>query len=108
LLSGATAGAILKSVGYFSLFALTIWRHRDNRAVVLGVATVILFCGFLFYVAIVDNQRMPIWAAPTVSNFIVAAGCVVIGIVVADIVRWFKSRNRSGIKANEQGKPGLR
>jgi hypothetical protein len=87
-------GLILRPVGYFVLFSLTLGQYRRNRAVVLGVATVMLFFGFLYYMTLVNDPRIPSWMGATVLGSVVAGGLLVIGFVIGDIFRWAKTESK--------------
>ena len=105
MLSAVTTNAVLRAIAFVSLLGLTIWQYRKNRAVILGVVTVILFLGFLVYLNLAADPRVPSWAAPAVFAFIVSAGLVVIGFVVADFISWLKREWKASIASGDPRKP---
>lgn len=96
-------GALLKIIGYGSLFAFTIWRYRKNRTIVLGVATVCLFFVFALSTQALDLRRFPDWLLPSILLLIVLAGIVVLIFVAIDVVCWFRGRGKSVVDANSGG-----
>jgi len=94
---GLTASTILKVIGYAAFFALTIWQHRNNRAIVLGVVTVMVFLGFLSYAMLASNPGTPTWMTSTLFSVVVVAGVGVVGFVVGDAIRWFRERSKATV-----------
>ena len=79
---------ILGLIVYGLLCALTIWQNRKNRALILGVLTVGMFAGFLFYVHLVEKHA-PAWLLTTVAVFIVLLGLSLLAVVVLDVLEGF-------------------
>lgn len=81
-------------IAYGTLFAITIRLYRRNRAVILGVATVSIFFGFLLF-AMLDHQHSPSWMLALVAILIILAGLFVLGFVAVDMFHWAKGKTKS-------------
>jgi len=98
---------ILGLVAYGLLFALTIWQNRRNRALILGVLTVGLFAGFLFYAHLVEKHT-PAWLPTTVAAFIVLVGLSLLAFVLLDVFRWASGKREPDARGNDpSAKSGL-
>jgi hypothetical protein len=82
-----TARVILSLIAYCSLFTLTIRQNRKNRGVVLGVVTVGMFAGFLYYAYLVEKHTRP-WLLTTVAAAVILMGLSVLAFVALDVFRW--------------------
>jgi hypothetical protein len=82
--TAVTTGAVLK-------------QHRENRTALLAVITAGLFLNFISYVMPVNNPRIPSWPS-AVFVFVVAAGIVVVAILVADVVGWLREQWRASVE----------
>jgi len=83
------------------LFAVTIRQNRKNRAVVLGVVTVGMFAGFLFYVHLVE-KRSPTWLLTTVEAFIILMGLSLLAFVALDVFRWAVGKREPAARGKDQ------
>jgi hypothetical protein len=101
------AKLILGLIAYGSLFVVTIRQNRKNRAVVLGVLTVGMFAGFLFYASLEGKHSSP-WLLSTVEALIILMGLGVLAFVVWDVWRWVSGKREPVASGNDQaGGPGL-
>jgi hypothetical protein len=99
------AGAILF---YGSLFAATIRQNRKNRGILLGVATVAMFCGFLLYASL-ESKHAPAWLLGTLEGFIILAGLGVLAALVRDFVRWATGKHPPAVDRKDgSAAPGPR
>ena len=90
--------ALLAILGYGLLFYRTIRQNRNNRPVVLGVWTIVMFGGFL---AVITLERHPLLRG------VVAIGTVLLGVGVLllvgqDIVRWLRRDAQSDANASTE------
>jgi cytochrome c biogenesis protein CcdA len=81
------ARVIFSLIAYGSLFTLTIRLNRKNRGVVLGVVTVGMFAGFLYYVHLAENHTRP-WLLVTVGGVLILMGLGILAFVALDVFRW--------------------
>jgi thiamine transporter ThiT len=88
-------------ITYGSLFAVTIRQNRKNRPVVLGVFTVSVFAGFLFFASL-DRQHTPGWVLSLVALITVMAALCVLTFVVLDVVRWAKGKHNTADNETDQ------
>jgi len=91
---------ILGLVAYGLLFGLTIWQNRKNRALILGVLTVVMFAGFLFYAHLVEKQT-PAWLLTTVAAFVILLGLSLLAFVVLDVFRWVSGKREPDARGND-------
>lgn len=84
-------GMVLSLIAYGSLFAVTIRQNRKNRAVVLGVVTVGMFGGFLYYVHLAQKQTPPRLLA-TMEALLILTGVGVVVFVALDVFRWVSGK----------------
>src|SRR5436190_24144005 len=78
--------ALLAIFGYGLLFYRTIQENRNNRPVILGVWTVVMFCSFLAAVAL---DRHPLLRrVVTIATILLGIGVLL--LVGQDTVRWLR------------------
>ena len=92
---------ILGLIAYASLFVVTIRQNRKNRAVVLGVLTVGMFVGFLFYASL-EGKHSPPWLLLIVEALIILLGLGVLTHVALDVWRWASGKREPIASENEQ------
>jgi hypothetical protein len=95
------AKLILGVIVYGSLFVSTIRHNRKNRALVLGVLTVGMFVGFLFYASL-DTKQSPVWFRLTVESLIILLGLGVLVYVGSDVWRWASGKKETAASGNNQ------
>src|SRR5260370_81081 len=89
------ANAVPRLIGLASLFALTIWRYRKNRVIVLGVVTVCGFFAFASLGIVVDPRRVPSWVVGSVFSLILLSSLLVLTLAAIDAVRWMKGKRQT-------------
>ncbi|HJX95630.1 MAG TPA: hypothetical protein VJ324_08440 [Candidatus Acidoferrum sp.] len=92
---------ILGLIAYGSLFIVTIRQNRKNRGVVLGVLTVGMFAGFLYYVSLTEKHS-PLWLLSTVELLIILLGLGVLAYVGLDVWRWASGKREHVVSRDEQ------
>jgi peptidoglycan/LPS O-acetylase OafA/YrhL len=92
---------VLTLLAYGALFFLTIWQNRKNRALVLGVLTVVTFMGFLFC-AYLAGKHSPQWMLATVETLIILMGLSILAFVALDILRWASGKHESVGRENNR------
>lgn len=80
-------GPLLGLLFYGWLFTSTIIYNRKERGVVLGVATVTLFAGLLFYFQLLSKHQ-PEWIRAAVEIITLLAGLSIISLIALDVPRW--------------------
>jgi len=85
-------------IGYVSLFAVTLWRNRKNRSVVLGIVTVCLFFLFILSTELSDSQKYSDWPHLSVFALIVLTGLIVLVFVGIDVVQWFRNLRKAAVQ----------
>jgi hypothetical protein len=95
------AGVIISLVAYGWLFFSTIRRNRENRGIVLGVVTVAMFGGFLFYAYLADKHSPP-WLLTTVEAVIISTGLSVIALVTREVFLWVLARRETAPRSNDR------
>jgi protein-S-isoprenylcysteine O-methyltransferase Ste14 len=95
------AGAVISLVAYGWLFFSTIRQNRKNRGIVLGVVTVAMFGGFLFYAYLAEKHSPP-WLLRTVEAVIISTGLSVIALVTRDVFRWVSARRQTAPRSNDR------
>lgn len=95
------AKLILGLIAYGSLFVATIRQNRKNRAVVLGVLTVGMFAGFLFYVNLAEKHSPP-WLLLIVEALIILLGLGVLTYIALDVWRWASGKREPVASRNDQ------
>jgi hypothetical protein len=93
--------AVLALAGYSVLFAQTIRRNRANRAIVLGVCTVIMFVGFLITATL---RGQPLFRA-VVTFATIGLGFLVLFVVGQDVFRWATRQASSGSTGRKTSEP---
>jgi 4-amino-4-deoxy-L-arabinose transferase-like glycosyltransferase len=96
-----SARLIAGLMAYGSLFIVTIRQNRKNRAVVLGVLTVGMFVGFLFYASL-DAKHSPPWLLLIVEALIILMGLAVLAYVALDVWRWALGKREPVPSGNDQ------
>ena len=91
-----TARVILSLIAYGSFFALTIRLNRKNRGVVLGVVTVGMFAGFLYYAHLAEKHTRP-WLLATVEIVLILTGLSVLALVALDVFRWATGKRKPAV-----------
>jgi 4-amino-4-deoxy-L-arabinose transferase-like glycosyltransferase len=84
-----------------SLFVVTIRQNRKNRAVVLGVFTVGMFAGFLFYASLEGEHSSP-WLLLIVEALIILLGLGVLTYMASDVWRLASGKRESVASGNDQ------
>jgi hypothetical protein len=92
---------ILGLFAYGSLFVVTIRQNRKNRAVVLGVLTVGMFVGFLFYASLEGKHSSP-WLVLIVEALIILLGLGVLTFIAMDVWRWVSGKREPVARGNDQ------
>src|SRR5437868_1605756 len=83
--------AVLAVFGYGLMFWRTIRHNRDNRPVVLGVWTVIMFGGFMVLAAL--SGRPLLQTVFAIARILL--GILLLFFVAQDVVRWLRGKERS-------------
>jgi len=83
--------ALLAVVGYGLLFYRTIQQNRNNRPIVLGVWTVVMFGGFL---AVTTLDRHPLLRG-VITVATILLGFAILLFVGQDVVRWLRREEGS-------------
>jgi len=83
--------AFLAVFGYGILFNRTIRQNRNNRPVVLGVWTVVMFGGFLALATLRGHPLLR--SVVTIATMLL--GIMVLFFVGQDVVRWRRGKERS-------------
>jgi len=96
-----TARIIFSLVAYGSLFTLTIRLNRKNRGVVLGVFTVGMFAGFLYYVHLAQNHTRP-WLLTTVEVVLILLGLSILAFVALDAFRWATGKREPAVPEKDR------
>jgi 4-amino-4-deoxy-L-arabinose transferase-like glycosyltransferase len=96
-----TARVIFSLIAYCSLFAFTIRQNRNNRGVVLGVVTVGMFAGFLYYAYLAEKHTRP-WLLTTVEAVIILMGLSVLAFVALDVFRWATGKREPAAQGKDQ------
>lgn len=95
------AQLILGLIAYGSLFVGTIRHNWKNRSVVLGVLTVGMFVGFLFYATLDAKHSLP-GLRFTVEALIILLGLGVLTYVGLDVWRWASGKSESTANGNDR------
>ena len=95
------AKLILGLIAYGSLFVVTIRQNRKNRPVVLGVLTVGMFVGLLFY-ANLEGKHSPPWLLLIVEALIILLGLGVLTYIALDVWRWASGKREPVASGNDQ------
>jgi 4-amino-4-deoxy-L-arabinose transferase-like glycosyltransferase len=95
------AKLILGLIAYCSLFLVTIRQNRKNRAVVLGVLTVGMFAGFLFFASL-EGKHSPLWLLLIVEALIILLGLGVLTYIASDVWRWASGKSKPIANGNER------
>jgi cytochrome c biogenesis protein CcdA len=102
-----TARVILGLIAYASLFTLIIKQNRKNRGIVLGVVTVGMFGGFLYYAYLAGKHTRP-WLLTTVAAVVILMGLSVLGFVALDVFRWATGKREPSAREKDRtAEPGL-
>jgi peptidoglycan/LPS O-acetylase OafA/YrhL len=92
---------VLTLIAYGALFFLTIWQNRNNRALVLGVLTVVTFMGFLFY-AYLAGKHSPPWTLAAVETLVILMGFSILAFVALDVFRWASGKREPAARGKDQ------
>ncbi len=92
---------ILGLVVYGWLFASTIRQNFRNRPAVLGVLTLGMFAGFLFYVHLVEKHTVP-WLLMTVETVIILMGLSVLAVVALEVFPWTSGKREPTARGDDR------